>query len=523
MPAIARLVCLLLTTAGCIQPLVDALEAAGGATRATDAATPPAPGAAPDAASRAPRIEITFDPAVSDQPYTGRVFVMTSRSDRGRPIDGPDWFNTQPFFALDVSNWKPGEKLAFDPTRALGYPGPLEALAAGEYRVQAAIDLNRFSHKVVNGAGNGYSDVAALRHDPERPPALALSITRRVAAPQLTDTESLKYVTLRSELLSRFVGREVVMRAAVGLPPAYADEPQRRFPTFYVIPGFGGDISFARWMARTDGFLAAGVDMVVVYLDPDCETGHHVFADSDNNGPRGQALVTELIPHLERQFRLIAEAGARYVGGHSSGGWSSLWLQVTYPDVFGGCWSTSPDPVDFTDFQRINIYDPADNFFNQRDGSKRPLARAEFGTPIWYKDFSDMEVVLGRGGQLYSFEAVFSPRGADGRPRQLWDRRTGAIDPAVAEKWRRYDIRHILESNWATLGPRLSGKLHLFCGDADTFYLEGAFFKLRDALQRLGGDAYVEVIPGAGHGLPQAVDRTIHRQVAEQFARFEKK
>ncbi len=518
--ALARLLVILLSMTGCIEPVLSASNAAADASRpeASSGAEAPVGGSS---GTGAPRIEITLDAAASDQPYSGRVYVMTTRSERGRPIDGPDWFNTQPFYALDVSGWKPGEKLAFDAGKALGYPGRLDELPAGRYRVQAAIDLNGTSHRVVNGAGNGTSDVATLDHDPAKPSSLSLTINRKVPAAQLRDTATLKYVKLRSELLSRFFGREVFMQAAVGLPASYEEEPQRRFPAFYVIPGFGGDITHARWMARTDGFSAAGVEMVVVYLDPDCASGHHVFADSANNGPRGEALVKELIPHVESQFRLIAEAGARYVNGHSSGGWSSLWLQVTYPETFGGCWSTSPDPVDFTDFQRINIYDPSDNFFTERDGSRRPLARAEFGAPIWYKDFSDMEVVLGRGGQLYSFEAVFSPRGADGRPRPLWDRKTGAIDAAVAEAWRKYDIRNLVETQWATLGPRLAGKLHLFCGDADTFYLEGAFFKLRDALARLGSDAFVEVIPGAGHGLPQAVDVTIRRQVAERFARFQ--
>src|SRR5262249_15129 len=153
--------------------------------------------------------------------------------------------------------------------------------------------------------------------------------------------------------------------------------------------------------------------------------------------------------------------------GHSSGGWSSLWLQVAYPDFFGGVWSTAPDPVDFRDFQRINIYEQAVNFFRDADGKERPLARQGDRVVLRFKAFSEMEEVMGHGGQLASFEAVFSPRGTDGRPRKLWDRRTGAVDPDVAKAWEKYDIRLVLERNWETLGPKLKGKLHVYTGDLD--------------------------------------------------------
>ena len=209
-------------------------------------------------------------------------------------------------------------------------------------------------------------------------------------------------------------------------------------------------------------------------LDPGCRLGHHVFADSANNGPVGRALVEELIPVIEEEYRGLGTADARFVTGHSSGGWSSLWLQVAYPDVFGGVWSLSPDPVDFRDFQRIDLTRPGVNLFSDDDGKPRPLARAGGKPLLYFKPFSDMETVMGHGGQLASFEAVFSPRGADGRPRPLWDRATGAVDPETARAWEKYDIRRKLEREWKTLGPKLAGKLHVYTGAEDTFYLEGA-------------------------------------------------
>lgn len=206
-----------------------------------------------------------------------------------------------------------------------------------------------------------------------------------------------------------------------------------------------------------------------------------------------------MIPAVEKRFRAAGKPAGRIVTGHSSGGWSSLWLQVAYPDFFAGVWSTAPDPVDFRDFQRINIYSPEENVFLDRDGKARPLGRQKGKVILWYKSFSDMEEVLGRGGQLASFEAVFSDRGPDGRPKRLWDRKTGAIDPDVAKSWEKYDIRLVLERNWPTLGPKLRGKLRVYMGEEDTFYLQGATRLLQQSLKKLGSDAVVELFPGKDH------------------------
>jgi S-formylglutathione hydrolase FrmB len=346
-----------------------------------------------------------------------------------------------------------------------------------------------------------------------------LRINQTLPPLHLLDTDDLKYVRLRSDVLSTFYGRYVHLYAAVALPPAYPRDKVRRFPTLYLVPGFGGTIRDEGYVRMMRGLLdQAGFDAVVVYLDADCPTGHHVFADSANNGPWGTALVTELIPYLEQRFRLIVGTDARYVSGASSGGWSSLWLQITYPETFGGVWSMSPDPVDFSAFQTINIYDPNENFLTDAGGRPRPVTRPmTFGKTLILRDFCRMEEVLGRGGQFQSFDAVFSPRGSDGQPLPLWDRRTGRVDPQVAEAWKKYDIRLILEAGWKSLGPRLRGKLHLYCGDEDDFFLERAFAKLCDTLKRLGSDAYMEVVPGGGHALPPSVWLRAIEQMKQQY------
>src|SRR5207253_3663414 len=175
----------------------------------------------------------------------------------------------------------------------------------------------------------------------------------------------------------------------------------------YNIPGFGGNHFGA---VRTRPWEQDNIEAIYVVLDPSCRWGHHVFADSANNGPCGEALIKELIPHIEKTYRAHAEPGARLVTGGSSGGWSSLWLQVAYPDFFGGCWSIAPDPVDFRDFQRVDLTTPGGNLFYESENKLRPLSRARAGQPMYFKTFSQMESIMGHGGQLQSFEAVFGPR-----------------------------------------------------------------------------------------------------------------
>ena len=242
---------------------------------------------------------------------------------------------------------------------------------------------------------------------------------------------------------------------------------------------------------------AEAVEFIRVMLDPRCGWGHHVFADSATNGPRGTSLIQEWLPEFERRFRTAPHA--RYLTGHSSGGWSSLWLQVTYPDVFDGVWSTAPDPVDFRDFQQANIYRAGENAWVDPQGQRRPIARRNGQPVVWWDDFDQMERVLGHGGQFRSFDAVFSPRGADGQPKLLWNPVTGNIDPAVAEAWRAYDIRLLLEQQWPMKREQLAGKLHVFMGAEDTFYLTGATVLLQAALRELGSDAVVEIQPGKDH------------------------
>lgn len=464
------------------------------------------------------RLEFHVTQTVSDKPFTGRVYLMLSKSPLKELPSRPSWFKPDLFFAKDVKDWQPGAKLILG-EEMLGFPVSLGKLSKGSYFVQAVVDFDKSDQHVIAAEGNAYSKPVRFQLDPAKPAKIELVADQVYPPRQFQETERVKLVDIESKLLSAFHGRPIRMRAAVILPKSFVSNPDKKYAVIYEIPGFSGTHQAAHAAAERNGTDVASVEMLYVVLDPTCRLGHHVFVDSENNGPCGRALVEELIPFIEKTYRGLGEARGRFITGHSSGGWSSLWLQITYPDFFGGVWSTAPDPVDFRDFQKVNIYEQGTNIFTDAAGKPRPLARRGGQVLLYYKPFSDMEVVMGRSGQLFSFEAVFSPKADDGKPRPLWNRQTGAIDPVTAKSWERYDIRLVMERNWDALAPKLNGKVHVYMGSQDTFYLDGATILLKESLAKLGSDAMVAIFPGRDHGtlLDRGLRERIAREMAAQF------
>jgi hypothetical protein len=465
------------------------------------------------------RFEITRADSVHPAPFTGRVYVMLGPTGSRAPKNGPNWFNPQPMFAVDVTDWAAETATTVaDGPGLFAFPAPLGKLMPGKYAAQALMRINMDTHRLGNGPGNAFSEAVEIEVGPESD-VVKMKITTVQPEDTFPDNPRVKLETLESPSLTAFHGRPIRHRAAVILPEGW--DGKTKLPSLYIIPGFGGDHRMALRILGRGGAMSFGSDIVRIVLDPDCVTGHHVFADSATNGPRGQAFVDEFIPHLDKKYNLMADAGARFVNGHSSGGWSSLWLQVTYPKTFGGVWSTSPDPIDFRDFQRIDIYARGENMFRDREGARRPIARVGDRPVVFYDTFSQMEEVMGPGGQLYSFEAVFSPLTPEKAPAQLWNRKTGEIDLRTADAWKKYDIGLILRENWAKLGPELAGKLHIVMGDKDTFYLEGATRLVQSALKEMGSDADVQIVAGRDHSdiLDRALAARIDRQIRETLIR----
>src|SRR5215813_10622986 len=407
--------------------------------------------------------------------------------------------------AQEVQNLKPGSSVEISGD-ALAFPAALSTMPAGDYYAMALLDVDHNAAYHIRSPGDVYSKVVPIKgFDPAKNSGLELTLTERVPPPppaQLPpNAERFDFV---SPALSVFWGRPIHLHGVIVLPPDYA-KTTIRYPTVYWSHGFGADERDIE-VRRTPQYATLLKDgkippMIYVLMDQSGPTGTHEFADSVNNGPWGTALTKELIPHLEKHYRMMARPQGRFVTGHSSGGWAALWLGVTYPDVFGGAWPTAPDPSDFHNFMGPDLRArPVQNMYRKSDGSPRMLVRIGGKDVESFEQFAKQERVLGDySGQIASFEWVFSPRGQDGRPQQLFDRDTGYINPAVADAWEKYDIAEIIRSHAATLRPKLQDHIHLTVAAADTFHLDEPARLLEQTLKELGIRAQFTYIEGRTH------------------------
>jgi S-formylglutathione hydrolase FrmB len=448
-------------------------------------------------------------------PESGRLLLFIAPVSSGqKPSDSVDMqmmsITSVYIAAKEVPSLAPGTSIDID-ADDITFPRPLSEAPAGEYRVQAVLDV----HHSYNYDGRSAGDIVSVPANITVPfadsaaPALTLAKTIPEPPDPLANnpeaSAAMKPIDFISPALTAFWGREIHVGGWVLLPPGYAAHPNDRYPTVYFTHGFGGTLSALR--ARYGPILYDRMkqgkmpEMIWVLLDESSPTGTHEFADGVNNGPWGTVLTTELIPSLEAAYRMDARISGRFLQGHSSGGWATLWLQTRYPKIFGGTWSTSPDPSDFHFFSTIDLYASNANFYHTQDGVQHPMLRDQGQPRATMQQLAQAEVVLGDyGGQLASFEWVFSPRGIDGRPAQLFNPATGEIDPNVVSYWRsHYYIVERLNANWNSIGPDLKGKIHLFVGTDDTFYLDGAAHSLESTLDHLGGGAQFTFLPGRSH------------------------
>lgn len=464
----------------------------------------PAPGAQAS-------FRITLDGAARTEPARGRMVVFVIRegsrvADR-EPIDGPFWDDPQPLFGLDAE-LAPGGSVVVD-DRVDAFPLAPSRLAPGKYRAQARFDLARANSEWRREPGNLWSEPAAFEVEAGKPCEVALALTNVVVVEPLPTVEGVEWFELRSELLSEFRGHDVFLRAGVVLPKDY--DPQRKYPAQYEVPGFGGDHRGAAGGRRRRNAEAGPAAELArasfrIVLDPEGPNGHSLFADSENNGPCGTALVEELIPALEAKYPLIAAPSARILRGHSSGGWSTLWLALTYPETFGASWSTAPDPVDFRRFQLVDIYG-AKSFYVDGAGDDLASLRSNGGVKMTIRQEARGEDILGpdntSGQQWDSWFATFGPRNERGNPAALFDPESGALDPAVAAAYRKYDLGELLRTQPARYLPLFRKNIHLVCGTEDSFYLNEAVQLLADELAKhpreAGDSGYVKLVPG-DHG-----------------------
>lgn len=449
------------------------------------------------AGTAALRVEVTAAPRLLTAPVDGRLFVVFAKKAEPEPVKaiGSTGLDASPVAASDVTRFD-GRQPAVIDARAVAFPvESLSALEPGDYVAQAVLDTNR-DLKAVDAPGNLVSAPTPVTVGAGS--VVRLQLTRRIPDEALPPpTEHLRWVRIQSRLLSDFHKRPIFLRAGVILPRNYERETTRRYPLRVRIGGYGASYTGTQRLMRDDGpFRKAWLSdeaprMILVHLDGDGPLGDPYQVNSENHGPYGDALTQELMPHLERELRIVAQPRARVLDGGSTGGWVSLALQIFYPDVFNGTWSYCPDGVDFRALQLLNIYEHGNAYQNAR-GFERPSAREVNGdVRFTMRHELQMETVLGAGdrwtmsgGQWAAWNATYGPRGADGRPVPLWDGKTGAMNADVAQHWKKYDLRLLLETNWATLAPKLQGKIGIWMGDADNYFLNNAARMLETFFQK---------------------------------------
>jgi hypothetical protein len=497
--------------------------------------------AAPPAEAKL-RVAVTYGADKSSEPLDGRVLLLlsTDPSEEPRFQISDTSLKTQQVFGVDVLAWKPGEDAVFAGD-VLGYPAvSLADIPPGTYQVQALLHRYETFHRAdghvvklpmdrgegqqwSKAPGNLYSTPRSITIDPGKAETIHLELDKVI--PPIPDPPTTKYVKhekIQSERLTKFWGRPMFLSAHVLLPEGFDTHPTAHYPVVinhdhfaYTIDGFRPEPPDPNLKPDySDRFHLEGYNKVQQeyahefykdwtgptyprYLLIDIEHANPYYDDSyavnsENLGPYGDAITYELIPYLEKKYRGLGAGWARFMYGGSTGGWEALGVQILYPDEYNGCFAACPDPIDFHAYTTVNIYEDKNAFFWQGPWKKieKPAHRDYLGhLSATVEQANRLELVLGTksrsGGQWDIWEAVFSPAGADGYPQRIFDKRTGVIDPKVAGYWKdHYDLTNILRRDWSQgLGKKLEGKIHIYVGEADNYYLNNAVYLAEDFLK----------------------------------------
>jgi hypothetical protein len=495
-----------------------------------------------------PRFAVSFPATLVNQPLDGRLLLMLSNDDSAEPrfqiLDGP---NTQQAFGIDVEQWRPGAEAVID-AGVLGYPREsLTDVPPGTYTVQVLLHryetftradghtvklpMDRGEGQQWNRApGNLYSTPKRITIDPAKGDTIPLSLDALIPPiPDPPETKYIKHVRIQSERLTKFWGRPMFLGAHVLLPEGFASHPDARYPLV---------IFHGHFPSTFDGFREEPPDPNLkcesserfhldCYNRVEQQFAYQLYKDwsgpafprlliieiqhanpyyddsyavnSENVGPYGDAITYELIPEIEKRFRGLGQGWARFMYGGSTGGWEALGAQIFYPDEYNGCWAACPDPIDFRAYTVVDIYRDKNAYFLDSFWKRtpRPGMRNWLGqVSATLEEMNQRELVLGtktRSGQQWDiWEAVFSPVGPDGYPKRIFDKRTGEIDRSVAQYWQdHYDLSHILQRDWNNgLGKKLEGKLHIYVGDMDNYYLNNAVYLVEDVLKAAANPPY---------------------------------
>ncbi len=467
------------------------------------------------------RFEISFSKDLAATPLDGHMMLIVSTKEQPEPCYQISFTSTsQQAFGVDVDALAPGATAVVDST-TLGYPREsLKDIPAGDYYVQAVLNIYQTFH-LANGhtvklppdkgegqhwqskPGNLFSKPRKVHLDPASGDAIQVLLTEKVpdVPAAEADTKWVKHVKLHSDLLSRFWGQPIELGAVLLLPDGFDDHPNAHFPLvvyqnhfsrglgigFTTVPGSGA--GYKLYQDWTSGRMPRVILMTIQHPTPYFDDSYAV--NSANAGPYGDAIIKELIPYVERTFRGLGQGWARAVYGGSTGGWEALASQVFYPDFYNGAYVFCPDVVDFRAYMTTNLYEDKNAYWIEGPFARvpRPSVRQTDGLLMsTMEQMARFELVQGTksrsGEQLDAWQAYFSSVGEDGYPAPVFNKRTGEIDHKVAEYFKEnYDLTHIMERDWKTLGPKLAGKLHVSVGDADTFYLDRAVHLMQDFME----------------------------------------
>ncbi|MEK6782791.1 MAG: hypothetical protein AABY93_13910 [Bacteroidota bacterium] len=504
--------------------------------------------ASPDETNVTFTFSISFTKEMSEQAQDGRLLLLVSANDKAEPrFQINDGLETQLVFGVDVDGMKPGQDILIDQS-AFGFPlQSLRNVPSGEYFIQALI--NRYETyslktghtvKLPPDQGEGQQWHSKPGNFYSKPQKITLNASKReiikvvmdqkippIAGPK--DTPYVKHIKVQSKLLSEFYGKPMYVGAHVLLPEGYDEHPQAHYPLMiyhgHFPSDFGGfsteppdpkmdtsDYSarfdiygynkiqkreaynfYKQWTGKNfPRFLVVEIQHPTPYYDDS------YAVNSASMGPWGDAIMKELLPEIENKFRGIGEGWARFTYGGSTGGWEALAVQMFYPDDFNGCFAACPDPIDFRAYCLVDIYKDTNAFWYDSQFKKlpRPAHRNYLGQiQNTMQETNHYELALGthsRSGQQWDiWEAVYSPQGEDGYPKRIFNKETGEIDKSVAAYWKEnYDLRYILERDWKTLGPKLEGKIHIYCGDMDNYYLNNAVYLMEDFLKKTQSPFY---------------------------------
>ncbi|GAB3995883.1 hypothetical protein GCM10028807_37180 [Spirosoma daeguense] len=490
-----------------------------------------------------PVFSITFSATQSAHPLDGRVLLILAKTNKPEPREQvSDAVETAQLFGIDVNGLKPGQPAMIDAS-VFGYPKKsLKELAPGDYYVQAVLhkyetfkrsDGHTVKLPMDRGEGQNWriapgnlfskSQKITLKTGSSQPIAIVLDqINPPIEEPK--DTKFIKHIKIQSERLTKFWGRPMYLGAHVLIPAGFDEHPEAKYPLCIYHGHFPSNFDgFSETpppanMDTTDyaeRFHIYGYKKIVAqeaydfykkwtskdfprmliieiqHANPYYDDSYAV--NSENLGPYGDAIMYELLPEIEKRFRGIGQGWARFAYGGSTGGWEALAVQTFYPDEFNGCFAACPDPITFDAYTNFNLYKDKNAYYTEGPFRRtpRPAQRNYLGqVKCTTEESNHRELVIGTnsrsGDQFDIWEAVYSPVGTDGYPKRIWDKLTGKIDTNVAAYWREhYDLMHILKRDWKTLGPKLTGKIHLYCGDMDNYYLNNAVYLMEDFLKRV--------------------------------------